>query len=70
MMKSEQSCQSRSRCALQDLWASEPQLIALLARRSHEGHGVTSGFWRGIRLGFFVIAPGYFLLLGICWWLR
>lgn len=50
-----------------DAWAS-PELIALLAARSYERPGVTSGFWQGVRLALLVVAPVY--LLGICLWLR
>ena len=51
-----------------DAWASEPELIALLAPRSYEKPCVTSGFWRGVRFAFLLVAPVY--LLGIWLWLR
>jgi len=55
-------------CEAFDAWASEPELIALLAPRSYEKPGVTSGFWQGVRFALLVIAPFY--LLGIWLWLR
>lgn len=51
-----------------DVWAFEPELRALLAPRSYERPGVTSGLWRGVRFAFVVIAPFY--LLGMYLWLR
>jgi hypothetical protein len=55
-------------CEGLDAWASEPELIALLAPRSYERPGVTSGFWQGVRFALLVIAPVY--LLGMYIWLK
>jgi len=48
-----------------DTWASEPELIALLAPRRYERPGVTGGFWQGVRFAFLVIAPIYLVVIYI-----
>jgi len=68
MMETAQSSRTRRNRAAYGGWTSEPELIALLARRSYERPGVTSGLWQGVKFGFLFIAPFY--LLGIWLWLR
>jgi len=68
MTQTVRSSWTKCNCEGLDAWASEAELIALLAPRSSERHGVTSAFWRGVRFAFLLVAPFY--LLGICIWLR
>jgi hypothetical protein len=68
MTQTAQSSWTKRNCEASDAWVSEPELIALLAPRSYERPGVTSGFWQGVRFAFLFVAPVY--LLGIWLWLR
>jgi len=68
MTQAAQRCWTERNRQAFDAWASEPELITLLAPRSYERPGVTSGFWQGVRFALLVSAPFY--LFGIWLWLR